>query len=111
MRSALFFAGLYAAILFLVALTKDQFGNQGLILVAAVSGLTDVDAITLSTAQLVRLERLPTSEGWRMVVMAILSNLVFKLATVLFLADRVLKIRVGVVFLATIGVGALLLLW
>lgn len=111
LRSALFFAGLYAAILFLVALTKDQFGNQGLILVAAVSGLTDVDAITLSTAQLVRLERLPTSEGWRMVVMAILSNLFFKLATVLFLADRVLKIRVGVVFLATIGVGALLLLW
>jgi uncharacterized membrane protein (DUF4010 family) len=111
LSSALFFAGLYAAILFLVALTKDQFGNRGLFLVAGISGLTDVDAITLSTAQLVRLERLPSGEAWRVVVMAILSNLVFKLGTVLFLGDRILKLRVGFVFLATIGTGVMLLLW
>jgi len=111
LSSALFFAGLYAAILFLVALTRDQFGNRGLLLVAAISGLTDVDAITLSTARLVQLDRLPSGEAWRMVVMAILSNLLFKLGTVLFLADRVLKVRVGIVFASTIGVGILLLLW
>jgi uncharacterized membrane protein (DUF4010 family) len=111
LSSALFFAGLYAAILFLVALTRDQFGNRGLLLVAAISGLTDVDAITLSTARLVQLDRLASGEAWRMVVMAILSNLLFKLGTVLFLADRVLKVRVGIVFASTIGVGILLLLW
>lgn len=111
LSSALFFGGLYAAILFLVALTRDQFGNRGLLLVAAISGLTDVDAITLSTARLVQLDRLPIGEAWRMVVMAILSNLFFKLGTVLFLGDRVLKVRVGIVFASTIGVGVLLLLW
>ena len=112
LKSALFFALLYSFVLFMVALTTDkfgQFGNRGLYLVAFISGLTDVDAITLSTAQLVRLDRLPVSEAWRLVVGAILSNLVFKLGTVLFLGARQLKVQLSIILTMTIIVGLLLL--
>jgi uncharacterized membrane protein (DUF4010 family) len=112
LKSALFFAILYGFVLFMVALTTDkfgQFGNRGLYLVAFISGLTDVDAITLSTAQLVRLDRLPVSEAWRLVVAAVLSNLFFKLGTVLFLGARLLKVQLSIILTMTIIVGLLLL--
>jgi Domain of unknown function (DUF4010) len=46
--------------------------------VAAVSGLTDVDAITLSTSQLVNTGGLSTETGWKVIVLAALTNLIFK---------------------------------
>ena len=61
------------------------------------------------TAQLVRLDRLPVSEAWRLVVGAILSNLVFKLGTVLFLGARQLKVQLSIILTMTIIVGLLLL--
>jgi uncharacterized membrane protein (DUF4010 family) len=109
LRSALFFAGLYALVLFLVALTTDKFGNRGLFLLAGISGLTDVDAITLSTAQLVRLDRLSATEAWRVVVLAILANLAFKLGTIIFLGVGILRQRVSVVILTKMAVGLLLI--
>jgi uncharacterized membrane protein (DUF4010 family) len=53
LRPAVVFALLYALILLAVAWAKDRLGGHGLYVVAAISGLTDMDAITLSTAQLV----------------------------------------------------------
>ena len=45
------FGLLYAAILLVVAIVADQDIEGGLYVVAALAGLTDVDAITLSMAQ------------------------------------------------------------
>ena len=42
-----------AAVTVGVATARDFFGETGVFVVAAISGLTDVDAITLSTARLV----------------------------------------------------------
>jgi hypothetical protein len=39
-----------------------------------------VDAITLSTAQLVNAGRLNAEDGWRLIVVAAISNLIFKAA-------------------------------
>jgi uncharacterized membrane protein (DUF4010 family) len=112
LKSALFFGLIYALVLFAVAAAKAQFGDRGLYVVAAFSGLTDVDAITLSTAQLVKAERLDGSTGWRVVVVALLSNLVFKAATIAVLGSRVLLKRVGLLFAIVFLVGmALLLMW
>ena len=52
LKSALLFGVLYAAVLLAVAFARDRFGTAGLYTVAVLSGLTDVDAITLSTARL-----------------------------------------------------------
>lgn len=53
LKAALFFAGLFAVIQILVIAGKEYFGNSGLFVVAAISGTTDMGAITLSTAGLV----------------------------------------------------------
>lgn len=109
LRTAIIFGLVYAAVLFAVAAVKDLFGGRGLFVVAVVSGLTDVDAITLSVSQLVNTDRLAGSEGWRLIVAATLSNLVFKGAIVAFLGDRGLFRRIILPFavVLTAGLGIL----
>jgi uncharacterized membrane protein (DUF4010 family) len=77
-RSALTFAALYVAILFVVEFTRDNLGSDAIYLVAAVSGLTDVDALTLSTAALFSKGKLDADTAWRAIFLASLSNLIFK---------------------------------
>jgi uncharacterized membrane protein (DUF4010 family) len=112
LKSALGFAALYAIVVFAVAAAKQHFGERGLYAVAALSGLTDMDAITLSTAQLVNSARLEADRAWRVILLASLSNLVFKSLIVAALGRRELLARIaplfGVVLLAG---GAILLLW
>jgi uncharacterized membrane protein (DUF4010 family) len=49
---ALKFAGIYVAILLLVALAKQNLGSAAVLALSAVSGLTDVDAVVISMANL-----------------------------------------------------------
>ena len=80
LRSALVFGALFAVVLFAVAAVRATFGEGALFAVAILSGATDMDAITLSTAQMVQDGRLGSGTGWRLIVAASLSNLVFKAA-------------------------------
>lgn len=50
-RPALFFAGLLAVISLAASFAAEQFGNAGLFAVGLLSGLADVDAITLIAGQ------------------------------------------------------------
>ena len=112
LKSALLFGLLYAIILLAVAAAKDMFGNKGLYVVAAISGLTDVDAITLSTAQLVNAERLDAGDGWRIILLASLSNLAFKGATIAALGHRRLLVKIAPLYGLALVLGVLLLvLW
>lgn len=95
LKPALLFAALYAVILVAVAAARVYFGNRGLYLVAGMSGLTDVDALTLSAAQLTRDGRLAVDQAWRMIVIATVSNLVFKTAVVGAVGGRGLLVRVA----------------
>ena len=110
LKSAFVFAGIYAGVVLAIAFAKDQFGQGGLYLVALLSGLTDMDAITLSTAQLMKDGRVEIATGWRLIVTASLSNLGFKLATLAFAGPLPLLRRVAARFLTAIAVGLLLLL-
>ena len=112
MKSALGFAALYAIVVFAVAAAKQLFGQRGLYAVALLSGLTDMDAITLSTAQLVTAARLDATHGWRVIVLASLANLAFKSGIVMVLGQRQLRARIVPVFGLVLLAGALiLLLW
>ena len=112
LKGALVFAALYAVILLAVAAARDYLGSRGLYAVAVISGLTDVDAITLSTANLVRAGGLEAGTGWRIIALAALSNLGFKAGAVALLGRRALLARValGYGIVAVAGL-ALLLLW
>ncbi|NLF68507.1 MAG: MgtC/SapB family protein [Candidatus Anammoximicrobium sp.] len=112
LKAAVVFGLLYAAILFSVAAGQQWLGNRGLYLVAALSGLTDMDAITLSTAQLIKRGELDVDTGWRMILLGSLSNIVFKGAAVAVLGHRRLLRRVSVAFGVVLLCGGLLwLLW
>ena len=78
LKSAVLFGLLYAVISFLSAAANDKFGREGLYIVSILSGLTDMDAITLSTAKMAEQKSIDASLGWRLILIAFLSNLVFK---------------------------------
>lgn len=109
MKSALVFAALYAIVLLAVAWAKDVLGDQGLWIVAVVAGLTDVDAITLSTSRLVKEGTLGATIGWKVILLASLSNMVFKFGAVAMLGSRALLGRIGAAFGLVIAVGAVVL--
>ncbi len=49
---------------------------------AILSGLTDMDAITLSTAHMMNAGEVASETGWRLIVSASLANLGFKLTAI-----------------------------
>jgi uncharacterized membrane protein (DUF4010 family) len=112
LKAALVFAALYAVVLLAVAAAKDQFGSRGLYVVSILSGLTDMDAITLSLGEMVQRQEVSPSAGWRLVMVAALSNLIFKAGTVAVLGSRQLLARVAVLFGISAAAGvAVILLW
>jgi len=111
LTAAVLFGLMYAVILFAVAAGRQWLDDRGLYLVAAISGLTDVDAITLSTAQMIKRGELEVDTGWRMILLGSLSNLVFKGAAVAVLGHRQLLRRVSIVFGIVLACGVLLLLF
>jgi uncharacterized membrane protein (DUF4010 family) len=108
LRAAIVFGIIYAVVLLAVAAAKDNFGDRGLYMVAALSGLTDVDAITLSTSQLVGASRLDSDNGWRIIVIALMSNVFFKGATVAAIGHRHLLSRIILFYGVTFAAGILL---
>jgi len=112
LKGALIFGALYAAVLLAVAFAQDRFGTAGLYTVAAISGLTDMDAITLSTARLVDRGNLAPDTGWRAILLAALSNLLFKAGLVATLGSPRLLGRIALLFGAAMAAGgAILWLW
>ncbi len=112
LRAALVFAALYALVLLGAAAARDHFGSRGLLLVALASGLTDMDAITLSLSQMVQAGTLEANTAWRFILAASLSNVLFKTGIVAVLGSRRLLGRIGLLFgLAGAVVAAVALFW
>ncbi len=110
--AAIVFGLLYAAVLLGVAFAKEEFGRAGMYVVAALSGLTDMDAITLSTAQLIRTDQLGSDTGWRLILVGAMANLCFKASVVAALGPRGLLRRIGIAFAVTGSIGvALMVFW
>ena len=103
-RTALTFGAIYAIILVLSAWLQDVAGNKGLYLVALASGLTDVDAITLSSLRLFGIEKLTIGETVTAISLATLSNLAFKTGLVVVIGGPALARRT-LPGLAVIAVG------
>ena len=109
LRGAFLFAALYALVLLAVAWARDRFGSAGVYAVAVLSGLTDMDAVTLSTSQLVAGGQLAATRGWRAILIAALANLVFKGGMVAALGSRRLLATMALWWGLAIAVGVLVL--
>ena len=112
LKPALAFGALYAAVIFFVAAAQDFFGDAGLFAAAALSGISGMDAITLTTSQMVSRQAIDPGTGWRLIMVAGLSNLVFKLGLASALGSRAMATRLGALFtIATAAGAALIVFW
>ena len=112
LKAALYFALLYAFILLTIAAVKDGYGARGLYVVAATSGVAEVHALALSTSQLVETGRLESSAGGRIVMVAIMSSLVFKVAIVTVIGGGRLWKKVALPYVLSVAVGVgIVLVW
>ncbi len=103
------FAAFFAVVLVLVKGVQIYFPGEGIYIVAALAGLTDVDAITLSMAEYAKVGDAAVAVD--AIVIAALTNTVVKAGMVVMLATRDLRRPILLVTtgLLLAGVGALLL--
>lgn len=89
-RAAAAFGAIYGSVLFLSTWLSDIAGSSGLYAVALVSGLTDVDAITLSSLRLYELQKLEAAQAITSISLALLSNIGFKTGLIFFVGNTLL---------------------
>ncbi|MBI5007291.1 MAG: MgtC/SapB family protein [Nitrosomonadales bacterium] len=106
LHTAIGFGLLYVIVLLGSAWMADLAGSQGLYVVALVSGLTDVDAITLSSLRLFNLGQLNETQTVTAIAIAFLSNVAFKFGMVVFIGGWTLARQVAIGF-GAIALGVL----
>jgi len=97
--TAFIFAAFYASILLVSAWLSDEVGERGVYALAAISGLTDVDAITLSSLRLLATEALNLSAAMTTIGVAVGANLVLKSMIVFIVGGRAIGRDIAIAFL------------
>lgn len=110
LKTAITFGVLYVIILFAVAFSKKYFGDSALAIVAVISGITDVDAITLSTSRLVETGKLLPQQGWPIIIIACMSNILFKGTLARLVGGKVFFKAIFVPWFCSLIAGAVILL-
>ncbi|MBI3903222.1 MAG: MgtC/SapB family protein [Nitrosomonadales bacterium] len=98
LHAALGFGLLYVIVLLCSAWLSDLAGSKGLYIVALVSGLTDVDAITLSSLRLFTLQKLSSDQAVTSIALAYLANMMFKFGLVISIGGKELAKHVATGF-------------
>ena len=111
LKGAVVFGLLYALVLVGVAAARQHLGAAGLYVTAALSGLTDMDAITLSTAQLVSTGHLDAATAWRLILVGGLANLLFKMGLVALLGASAFRRAALPAMAIALGGGLTILAW
>ncbi|MES2995321.1 MAG: DUF4010 domain-containing protein [Verrucomicrobiota bacterium] len=112
LKGAIIFTVLYVAVLYGVAFAKERLGDVGLYAVAIASGLTDMDAITISASKMVAGDHVSTSTGWRLIISGGMANLFLKGVMVAILGSpEMRKITLAGFGASMIGGGLILALW
>ena len=106
---ALKFAVFFTAILFLTHITR-LYLPAAIFLIALLSGLVEVDAITISLASMPAVA-LPTAEAATPIVIAALANTFSKWFLVNWLGTKRMSKEVGKVFVLLLILGVILLLF
>lgn len=104
LRTALGFGLMYGVVLLAAAWLSDWLGARGLYAVALVSGLTDVDAITLSSLRLHNLDKLQVAILVNVITLAVLANLAFKSALTLSIGGWQMA-RHAIAGMGAVGLG------
>lgn len=109
LRASLAFGALYGVVILLSSWFSHTLGSSGLYGLALISGLSDVDAIALSSLRLHSLGKVEATQAITAIVLALAANMALKLTLCGAIGGRCLVRRVAVGFLAM--TAALLLGW
>jgi len=111
LHAALGFGLLFVVVLLCSAWLSDVAGSGGLYLVAIASGLTDVDAITLSSLRLFQMDKLSSEQAVISIALAFISNMAFKFGLAVSVGGMALAKHIAVGFIAIASGVALGLLF
>ena len=103
---AITFGLIYAVVLLATSAGEHFFGSEGVYVVSLVSGLTDVDAIVLSSSRLAKTGVLKPLEARNAILIAVLANLAFKLFLVRLVGNAAVARWTALGFGAMGAVGA-----
>ena len=104
LRPALIFGILFLIILFMSKIADIYFGSSGLYVASVISGIADVDAITISMALLAK-NTIPQQVAVTAITIAAISNTVMKFSIAFFIGTRRFGQIVGLIFAAIITTG------
>ncbi|WP_201352627.1 MgtC/SapB family protein [Hydrogenimonas urashimensis] len=107
LSEAIKFGLLFGIIYGAIAFVQTRYGNVGVYLVSFFSGITDVDAITLSLSELAKDGKLAQTASMNGIVIASVTNSLVKLGIVYWLGGVKLGWRVTLFFILTLGCMAL----
>jgi uncharacterized membrane protein (DUF4010 family) len=103
--TALSFGGLLTLVLLIVHYLKAWLGTAGVHAAAALSGVTDVDAITISVAKLAG-DDLSAAAAATAIFIATAVNTIVKAGIAIGMGGKVMGLRVGSVYLVVLTIGA-----
>ncbi|HHP0466417.1 TPA: MgtC/SapB family protein [Vibrio harveyi] len=109
LQSALFFGVVLAVIMLLSHALSDLFGNAGVLILSALSGITDVDAISLALGRQ-STQTLSVETAALGILIAASVNTVVKMGMVVAIGDNALWRRVAPVMVGCVLSGAILFL-
>lgn len=104
LKPALIFGGLFLVILFASKIADIYFGSSGIYITSIISGVADVDAITISMAILAR-DTIAPDVAVTAITLAAISNTVIKFLIAMFFGTRKFGYLIGVIFALIITVG------
>jgi uncharacterized membrane protein (DUF4010 family) len=115
LSTAVMFGIVFAVVLVVVNVAQDLFGSTGVYVASVITGLTDVDAITLSVSGLARNGQLEMGVAGMAVVIAAVMNTLAKGVIAYTVGPRELRRTIvpafgAIVLVGAISVGVLLIL-
>lgn len=107
------FGLLYAAIVLITRVTGELAGDGGVYIVSALSGITDVDAITLTMSQIARDDPAKADQAAVAITLAAFTNTIMKASMAAYFGSpRLRKIAIaGFAAIIAAGAAGLVLLW
>lgn len=110
LRPAFIFGALFMIILFISKAANNYMGNMGVYAAGIVSGVADVDAITVSMALLSKNNMISSYTAITTITLASISNTLVKLGIAFLLGTKNFGKKIGMVFASMIFVGLLIII-
>ncbi|MDD5260737.1 MAG: MgtC/SapB family protein [Methylacidiphilales bacterium] len=111
LKVALQFAVIYMVIVFIARAATQYYGNAGLYWASFISGLTDLDAITVSVSQMAGKGTITPDISANAIVLGCLANTILKGTMACVLGDAGLRKPIIMIFGSTLAVGSAYLLF